>query len=46
MPSERIQRRIERYLDAADEAAAQFDWGSVQQNAQAVLSLDAENSAH
>jgi len=44
MPSERILRRIEQYLNDADEAAARFDWAAVQQNAQAVLSLDPENS--
>ena len=42
-PSERIRRRIDRYLDAADEAAARFDWAAARENAQAVLRLDPEN---
>src|SRR5437773_2790025 len=44
MPSERIQRRIDQYLDAADEAAGRFDWPAVRQNAQAALSLDPDNA--
>ena len=42
MPSERIQRRIDSYLDQADEAAARFDWEEVRR--QAALSLDPENA--
>ena len=42
MPSERIQRRIDSYVDQADEAAARFDWEEVRR--QAALSLDPENA--
>ncbi|MSQ15795.1 MAG: hypothetical protein EXR50_08035, partial [Dehalococcoidia bacterium] len=44
MPSERIQRRIDRYLETADEAAAAFRWGAVRENAHAALDLDPENA--
>ena len=40
MPSERIQRRIERFLDDADEAAAGQDWAAVAGAAGAVRSID------
>ena len=43
MVSERIQRRIERYLDEADEAASRFDWEAVRQGAEAILAYDPEN---
>ncbi len=43
MASDRIQRRIERLLDEADEAVARYDWQAVRQAAQAVLALDSEN---
>lgn len=43
MPSERMQRQIDRFLDAAEEAMARFDWAAVHDNAQAVLRLDPEN---
>ena len=37
MASERIQRRIDRLLDQAEEAMDQMDWTSVRDCAQAVL---------
>ena len=43
MTSERIQRRIERYLDDADQAASRFDWEAVVQGAEAVLRFDPDN---
>ena len=44
MASERIKRRIEQYLDAADEAAGHFDWPTVRENAEAALRLDPTNT--
>ena len=41
--SERIQRQIDRLLDEAEEALAQFDWEAVRQRTQAVLALDPKN---
>ncbi len=43
MAGERIQRRIERLLDEADEAFAERNWPVVRDNAQDVLRLDSEN---
>ena len=43
MPSERIQRRIDRLLDDAETAADQQDWPTVERLADEVLGLDAEN---
>ncbi len=43
MASDRIQRRIERLLDEADEAFAEHNWPVVQANAQDVLRLDPDN---
>ena len=43
MPSERIQRRIEKLLDEADEAYAQQDWEVVETTASSALGLDPEN---
>ena len=43
MASERSQRRIERLLDEADEAAAHLDWETVRTRAQAVLAFDSQN---
>ncbi|HJM76112.1 MAG TPA: hypothetical protein QGI71_09700, partial [Dehalococcoidia bacterium] len=37
MPSERIQRRIDAFLDEADEAASAGSWESVGEKARAVL---------
>jgi hypothetical protein len=42
--SERIQRRIERLLDRAEEAADAEDWDRVAESAQMVLALDAQNA--
>ncbi len=44
MATERIQRRIERLLDEADEAFAQGDWEVVRDRTQKVLALDPENT--
>ena len=43
MPSERLQRRIDAFLDRADEAAHAFDWPVVREAARAVLGIDPEN---
>ena len=43
MPSERIQRQIDRILDEAEAALAKYDWESVTQHALAVQALDANN---
>ena len=44
MSSERIQRRIERLLDQAEEAMENLDWGGVRDCAKAILGLDSTNS--
>ena len=44
MATERLQRRIEQFLDEADEAVARYDWEAVRQAAQAVLAIDPDNS--
>ncbi|MBT6682151.1 MAG: hypothetical protein HOB07_08865, partial [Chloroflexi bacterium] len=44
MTSERVQRRIERLLDQAEEAADHRDWGRVAESVQMVLSVDPENA--
>ena len=44
MASERIQRRIDRLLDQAEEAMDQLNWDSVRDCAQAVLGLDPQNN--
>ena len=44
MASERIQRRIEGFLDTAEEAIARYDWEAVRQAAMAVLAIDPDNS--
>ena len=43
MPSERIQRRIDRLLDQAEAAADSTDWSKVIEFVAGVLALDAEN---
>jgi len=44
MPSERVQRRIDRLLDDAEQAMDQHDWALALAQAQAVLELDPDNS--
>src|SRR5438445_770236 len=44
MQSDRIQQRINTFLDEADEAAARSDWARVRDRAQNVLAFDPENS--
>ncbi len=43
MASERIQRRIDGFLDGAEDATARYDWDAVREAAQAVLRLDPDN---
>lgn len=43
MPSERVQRRIDRLLDQAEEALEALDWSRAQEIAGAVLVVDPEN---
>jgi eukaryotic-like serine/threonine-protein kinase len=44
MPSEFIQRQIDRLLNEAEEALARLDWDGVRAQANAVLALDPENA--
>jgi len=44
MASERIQRRIDRLLDQAEEAMDRSDWESVRDYAKVALGLDPENT--
>ena len=44
MPSERIQRRIDRLLDEAEAAADAGQWRQVQASAEAVRAVDAANT--
>src|SRR5688500_17159093 len=44
MVSERIQRRIDAFLDEADEAAARRDWLAVAEAARAVLAIEEANA--
>lgn len=43
VPSERIQRRIEAFLDEADAAASAGEWRAVAEKARAVLAIDEAN---
>ncbi len=43
MPSERVQRQIDRFLNEAEEALANSDWPTLHDRAHKVLSLDPEN---
>ena len=43
MPSERVQRRIDRLLDEAEEAADGADWDRVRYLCDQVLRLDPDN---
>jgi len=43
MPSDRIQRRIEAFLDQAEEASDANDWALVADKARAVLAIDEAN---
>ncbi len=43
MATERLQRRIERLLDEAEEAVSELNWAVVRDRAQAVLGLDPDN---
>ena len=43
MVSDRLQRRLERLLDEAEEAITQLEWRVVHDRAQAVLAIDPEN---
>ena len=44
MPSERLQRRIDRLLDQAEEAGDRRDWSEVQVLAREVVLLDESNA--
>ncbi len=44
MASDRMQRRIERLLDEAEDAIARFDWKVVRKGAESVLALDPGNA--
>jgi class 3 adenylate cyclase len=44
MPSERVQRQIDRLLDEADEAIANSNWTRVRDRAEAALRLDPDNA--
>ena len=44
MPSNRIQRQIDRFLDEAEEAAGQSKWKVVEDRAENVLALDPDNA--
>ena len=44
MPSERIQRQIDRLLDEADAAARQLDWTTVRDRAEAARTFDPDNA--
>lgn len=44
MPSERVQRHIERLLDEADQAIAKQDWDMVQSVSHQVLAFDEANA--
>jgi hypothetical protein len=44
MPSERIQRRIDRLLDEADQAADANEWSRVRELAQNVLAFAPDDS--
>ena len=43
MPSERVQRRIDRLLDQAEEAVDALDWQRVREVSESVLVVDSEN---
>jgi len=43
MTTDRIQRRIEAFLDEADAAASRGEWQSVAEKARAVLAIDPDN---
>ena len=44
MASERVQRRIDRLLDQAEEAMDSLNWDAARDYAQAVLGLDPGNA--
>src|SRR5215210_7672874 len=44
MPSERIQRQIDRLLDEIDAAASERSWATVRDLAQHVLTFDPDNA--
>ena len=44
MPSERIQRQIDRLLDQADQAFGEIDYEALQKFAEAILRVGPENS--
>ena len=43
MPSERVQRRVDRLLDQAEEAVEALDWSRVREVAGSILVVDPDN---
>ena len=43
MPSERVQRQIDRLLDEAERLVGDLSWEIVSQRSQVVLALDSQN---
>ena len=43
MPSERVQRPIDRPLDEEEDAVGRLEWDAVRERSQAVLDLDPQN---
>jgi hypothetical protein len=43
MPSERMQRQIDRLLDEAEKAASEKDWAHIADCSREVLAVDAGN---
>ena len=43
MPSERVQRQIDRLLDEAEAAMRTLDWATVRARTDAVLAIEPEN---
>src|SRR5437016_10035193 len=44
MPSERVQRQIDRLLDQCEEAIAQRDWAAARELSESVLRMDPGNA--
>jgi hypothetical protein len=44
MATERIQRQVDRLLDEAEEALAQWNWEAVRERAKDAVAIDQDNS--
>jgi len=44
MPSERIQRQVDRLLDEAEQAVGERDWALVRERAEGMLELEQDNA--